>query len=53
MSAAEPSTTSPNPADIRLLIVDNDAAHARTVAESLNEWAIKPRSPSAVKMVSD
>jgi two-component system, NtrC family, response regulator HydG len=35
MSAAEPSTTSPNPAAIRLLIVDNDAAHARTVAESL------------------
>ncbi|MEX2139683.1 MAG: sigma-54 dependent transcriptional regulator [Pirellulales bacterium] len=33
--AAEGDVAGPTPADIRVLIVDNDAAHAETVAESL------------------
>lgn len=34
-AAPENASSTANPADIRILIVDNDAAHARTVAESL------------------
>ena len=36
-SAADPSSVSVDPSELRMLVVDNEAAHARAMTESLEK----------------
>lgn len=54
-AAASPPLSLVRPADLRLLIVDNEAAHARAMTESLEkigyQCEVATRGPDAAKMI--